>query len=90
MPTDEIPDLESDPNEKLRLSYLAVPEGRRLFDGLIHFAITLASEGERVILIDSNLRSPYLHKAFRMKLENGLTSLSCGKLVDEVIKENAV
>jgi len=42
---------------------------------LIQFARTLAAEGNRVLLVDGNLRVPSLHKAFHLPRENGLTEL---------------
>lgn len=42
---------------------------------LIQFARTLAAEGNRVLLVDGNLRAPSLHKAFHLPQENGLTEL---------------
>jgi capsular exopolysaccharide synthesis family protein len=43
---------------------------------LIHFAQTLAAEGNRVLLVDGNLRNPHLHQAFRLPKENGLADLA--------------
>ncbi len=42
---------------------------------LIQFGQTLAAEGNRVLLVDGNLRNPYLHKAFRLSRENGFSDL---------------
>jgi protein-tyrosine kinase len=42
---------------------------------LIHFAQTLAVEGNRVLLVDANLRNPYLHQTFHLPRENGLVEM---------------
>lgn len=55
---------------------------------LIQFSLTLASEGERVLLVDANLRDPSFHKIFNLERENGLTELILGRsTLDEVIKK---
>jgi capsular exopolysaccharide synthesis family protein len=42
---------------------------------LSHFAIVLACEGERVLLVDANLRDPILHQIFRIDLKSGFSEL---------------
>ena len=55
---------------------------------LTHFALTLASEGDQVLLVDANLRTPSLHQTFHLERENGLTDLCCGKRsLAEVVKK---
>jgi len=44
-----------------------------------NFAVTLASDGDRVLLIDANLESPFLHKLFNLEGKNGLTELCSEK-----------
>ena len=39
------------------------------------FAITLASSGDRVLVVDANLRNPTLHSLFNVEKKNGLTEL---------------
>ena len=52
------------------------------------FALTLASGGEKVYLVDANLRTPSLHKAFHLERENGLTELCFGtRNLEEVVKK---
>lgn len=52
------------------------------------FALTLASGGEKVYLVDANLRTPSLHQAFHLDRENGLTELCSGKRnLEEVVKK---
>lgn len=81
--------LESDPKRKIKAIQFSSPrKGEGCSTVLTHFAITLASEGERVLLVDANLRSPHLHKAFKLKMENGLTDLVLGnQQLEEVIQE---
>ena len=55
---------------------------------LINFAMSLTSEGERVLLVDSNLRNPSLHHVFNLEKENGFAELILGKVtLKDVIKE---
>jgi capsular exopolysaccharide synthesis family protein len=57
---------------------------------LIHFAQTLAVEGNRVLLVDANLRTPYLHQSFHLPRENGLVEMifsgSSFRNIDQFIK----
>ena len=57
---------------------------------LIHFAQTLAVEGNRVLLVDGDLRNPFLHQAFHLPRENGLTEMifsgSSFQHLDQIIK----
>lgn len=58
---------------------------------LKNFVITLASEGERVLLVDANLRNPVFHKVFNLKKENGLTELLLEqRTLMEVIKSTSL
>jgi capsular exopolysaccharide synthesis family protein len=55
---------------------------------LINFAMSLTLEGERVLLVDSNLRNPSLHQVFNLEKENGFAELILGKVnLKDVIKE---
>ena len=45
---------------------------------LINFAITLVSEGDKVLLVDANLRNPVLHDVFDLDNNAGLTELTMG------------
>ncbi|MBI3404747.1 MAG: polysaccharide biosynthesis tyrosine autokinase [Acidobacteria bacterium] len=44
----------------------------------LNLAITLAQRGDRVVLIDSDLRRPRVHRAFQMNNESGLSSYLTG------------
>ncbi|MBX3096047.1 MAG: polysaccharide biosynthesis tyrosine autokinase [Fimbriimonadaceae bacterium] len=53
-----------------------------------NFAVALALEGKRVILVDSNLRTPILHKIFGLKDEKGLThAIEDPTLLDEILQD---
>jgi polysaccharide biosynthesis transport protein len=53
-----------------------------------NFAVALALEGKRVILVDANLRTPVLHKIFGLKDEKGLThAIDDPTLVDELLQD---
>ncbi|MDN5293587.1 MAG: protein-tyrosine kinase [Eubacteriales bacterium] len=55
-----------------------------------NFAITLAQAGQRVILVDCDLRKPRLHKLFGIS-RNGLTNVLVGNLpIEEVLWPTAV
>lgn len=41
----------------------------------INLAICMAQRGERVLIIDANLRNPVLHKAFNIKASPGLSNV---------------
>jgi protein-tyrosine kinase len=55
--------------------FCSLSKGEGTTTVLIHFAQTLAAEGNRVLLVDGNLRNPYLHKAFHLPKENGVADL---------------
>lgn len=58
---------------------------------LINFTTSLAADGDRVLLVDANLRNPSLHAAFHLERENGLTELLLNqRTLEEVIKETGV
>lgn len=46
---------------------------------LLNFAKTLAADGERVLLVDANLRAPSLHSGFKVGPEKGLSDLLLGR-----------
>lgn len=55
---------------------------------LSNFAITLASIGNNVLLVDANLRDPSLHDLFKLDKKDGLTELLLEeKTLDDVIKQ---
>jgi non-specific protein-tyrosine kinase len=68
--------IHSDPNLVMKAILFSSPgRGEGNSTVLIQFARTLAAEGNRVLLVDGNLRDPSLHEAFHLPRENGLTEL---------------
>ncbi len=60
-------------------------EGKSTVAG--NLAMALALEGRRVILVDGNLRSPSVHKLFKLPREKGLAEVLAGTLsLDEALK----
>lgn len=56
-----------------------------------NIAITMADEGQKVLLIDADMRKPTQHKIFDVKNENGLSSvLSKMKKLEECVQKTAV
>ncbi len=57
----------------------------------INFAVMLAQQGQRVLLIDADLRRPALHRAMDVLREPGLTNLLIGDAeVREAIRPNVL
>ena len=56
----------------------------------IAMGITMAQAGNRVLLLDTDLRKPRLHRAFGVSGEEGLTSVLVGANLDDVIKQTEV
>ncbi len=53
----------------------------------LNLAITLAQRGDRVVLIDSDLRRPRVHRAFQMTNQTGLSSYLAGATgIDQIVK----
>ncbi len=46
----------------------------------INLAISISQQGERVLLIDANLRKPKLHNSFNLKESHGLTDILIGRV----------
>ena len=66
-------------------------EGEGTSTVLVDFAGTLAANGEKVLLVDANLRTPSLHSALRVEMDNGLTDLLLGRCtLSEAIRETGV
>ncbi len=58
---------------------------------LFSYAVTLASEGEKVLVVDANLRSPALHRLFKADRGSGLADLLAEKIpVENVIKKTQI
>lgn len=66
-------------------------EGEGASTVILHFASALASGGEKVLLVDANLRSPSLHAALNVGRDNGFTDLMLGRsTLTRVIKETKI
>ena len=73
------------------LLFASAKQGEGTSITLRNFAITLASGGETVLLVDANLRNPVLHNFFNVDKKNGLTELLLGKKdLSEVIKQTKI
>ncbi len=58
---------------------------------LSNFATTLASRGDTVLLVDTNLRDPSLHNLFKLDKKDGLTELLLEeKSLEDVIKQTTI
>ncbi|MCJ2378624.1 polysaccharide biosynthesis tyrosine autokinase [Vibrio sp. ZSDZ34] len=56
-----------------------------------NFAAVAASTGQRVLLIDADMRKGYLHKQYNLSLECGLSDLLAGKQsLNEVVKKTDI
>lgn len=58
---------------------------------VLNFALDIARNGEKVILVDANLRTPAIHSFLGLNRENGFTDLLYGKSkLENVIKRTDV
>ena len=55
----------------------------------LNLAITLAQRGDRVVLIDSDLRRPRVHRSFKMGNDSGLSSYLAGVLAIDDLPQPA-
>ena len=70
------------------LLFSSSTEGEGNSTVLSNYAITLASDGDKVILIDANLRNPAFHDLFSLDKKGGLTELLLEeKSLNDVIKQ---
>jgi capsular exopolysaccharide synthesis family protein len=57
---------------------------------LINFARTIAAEGDRVLVVDANLRNPSIHDALNLEQKTGFTDLLLGRAaVAEAVKKSS-
>lgn len=70
------------------LLFFSSAEGEGTSTALLNFALTLASEGANVLLVDANLRNPSLHQALEVAQANGLTELLQGKTALSQVTKN--
>jgi capsular exopolysaccharide synthesis family protein len=78
--------------EKIKTLLFSSPtKGEGASTVLADFGIFLAGQGEKVLLVDANLRSPSLHQRFHLEMENGLAELMLGKAkLPEVVKKTTL
>jgi capsular exopolysaccharide synthesis family protein len=84
--------LSENPDAKIKSLLFSSPAGGEgTSTVLTDFAILLASQGEKVLLVDANFRSPSLHERFHLGSDNGLAELLLQKsTLQQVIKETGV
>lgn len=57
----------------------------------INLAISMAQSGERVLVVDTDMRRPRVHKAFGLKVEKGFSAALLGELeVDDVVHRTPI
>src|SRR5262249_21773451 len=57
----------------------------------INLGVTMAQSGSRVLLVDTDMRRPRLHRAFAVPAERGMSTLILGEsTLEEVIKATRV
>jgi capsular exopolysaccharide synthesis family protein len=57
----------------------------------INLAISISQQGERVLLVDANLRSPSLHTSFNLKDSYGLTDVLMGRTsIEEAVFQTQI
>ena len=84
--------LRLNPGKKMKaLLFFSSTSGEGTSSVLINFAISLATDGDRVLLVDVNLWNPSLHGAFGLEQEDGLTELLLGRrTLEAVVKEAGI
>ncbi|AMF95576.1 tyrosine-protein kinase [Vibrio fluvialis] len=56
-----------------------------------NFAAVAAKTGQRVLLIDADMRKGYLQQCFGLKWDNGLSDYLCGKIkLEETIRQTSI
>ena len=81
--------LNANPEKKIKtILFASAKEGEGTSTTLRNFAITLAAGGDRVLLVDANLRNPALHDLFNVDRKVGVTELVRGdnSLADTIKK----
>ncbi|WP_298769001.1 polysaccharide biosynthesis tyrosine autokinase [uncultured Shewanella sp.] len=57
----------------------------------VNFAAVLAKTGQKVLIVDADMRKGYLQRQFNLKWENGLSDLLSGKSeIKEVVKASGI
>lgn len=84
--------LNANPDRKIKtVLFSSSREGEGTSTVTRDFAITLASTGDTVLLVDANLRNPVLHNLFNLEKRAGLTELlTGGKALAETINKTEI
>lgn len=84
--------LPTSPDKEMKtIMFFSSTEGDGASTTLINFAVTLASEGDKVLLVDANLRNPSLHDPLCVERKTGLAELiSENKKLEDVVKKTPV
>ena len=61
--------------DSVSLLFVSPTEGEGTTTVMVQFASTLASSGERVVLVDANFRHPTLHDVFNVERTSGFSEL---------------
>ncbi len=75
-------------NAKCILTTSTIPgEGKSFIT--TNLALTFASHGDRVVIVDCDLRKPNIHKSMRLENLKGVIDIAAGKAtIDEVVQRN--
>jgi capsular exopolysaccharide synthesis family protein len=63
------------PSQIRSLLFCSSTEGEGTSTVVVSFALTLAADGSKVLLVDANLRNPFLHNLFSLEQRNGFVDL---------------
>jgi len=75
-------------NAKCILTTSTIPGEGKSFT-TTNLALTFAAHGERVVVVDCDLRKPNIHKSFRLENLKGLIDICAGtSTIDEVVSRN--
>lgn len=68
--------LSTSPEKRIKtILFASSTDGEGNSTALINFAITLSSEGDKVLLVDANLRNPSFHQSFNVETRKGLADV---------------
>ena len=83
--------LKTIPHENKTILFASPGRGEGASTVLFAFANCLASEGEKVLVVDTNLRAPVLHKWFKADSANGLSEVLSGEIeVSQAVRTTPV
>ena len=84
--------LNANPDRKIKtVLFSSSREGEGTSTVTRDFAVTLASTGDTVLLVDANVRNPVLHDSFNLEKRTGLTELlTGGNSLNDAIKKTEI